>query len=200
MADLAQAGLTVSHPLLKPREQTRRAILLVLTANRGLCGGYNGNVIRAAVARLEELRSSVPEVRVELSGKRGIATFKFRGIGMQERYTHFEDKPSFAEVDVLANRYLEMYATEQLDRLDVALHEVRKCIGRQMAVVETLLPLGALAGADAEQKPGPQSQYEFLAVGRKHSGGSGSNQLQGQAFQVLPRLRRLASRSPAWWR
>ena len=161
VADLAQAGLTVKHPLLEERERTNRAILLVLTANRGLCGGYNGNVIRAAVVRLEELRASVPEVRVELSGKRGIANFKFRGIAMQERYTHFEDKPSFAEVDVLANRYLEMYATETLDRLDVAYMKFESA-GRQFPVVETLLPLGALAGADAEKKTGPQSQYEFL--------------------------------------
>ncbi len=80
---------------------------------------------------------------------------------MQERYTHFEDKPSFAEVDVLANRYLEMYATESLDRLDVVYMKFESA-GRQFPVVETLLPLGALAGADAEQKPGPQSQYEFL--------------------------------------
>jgi F-type H+-transporting ATPase subunit gamma len=161
VSDLAQAGLSVKHPLLEERDRIDRAILLVLTANRGLCGGYNGNVIRAAVARLEELRASVPEVRVEVSGKRGIANFKYRGIEMRERYTHFEDKPSFAEVDVLANRYLQMYATEELDRLDVVYMKFESA-GRQFPVVETLLPLGALGGGDTGQKTGSQSQYEFL--------------------------------------
>src|SRR5258708_379978 len=49
VADLAQSGLEVSHPLLQPREETRKAILLVLTGNRGLCGGYNSNVQRMAM-------------------------------------------------------------------------------------------------------------------------------------------------------
>src|SRR5436305_13566893 len=52
VADLANSGLEVSHPLLEGREKTNRAIVLMLTANRGLCGGYNGNVQRAAFSRL----------------------------------------------------------------------------------------------------------------------------------------------------
>src|SRR5688500_1585548 len=55
VADLAQAGLEVSHPLLEARPETKTATLLILTANRGLCGGYNGSVLRAGVARLEAL-------------------------------------------------------------------------------------------------------------------------------------------------
>src|SRR5688572_23298588 len=69
VSDLAQSGLTVSHPLLEARESTQNAILLVLTANRGLCGGYNGSVIRTAVPRLAELHSAASEVRLEVSGK-----------------------------------------------------------------------------------------------------------------------------------
>src|SRR3954462_10713646 len=61
--DLARSGLKVSHPLLEPRPETNNAVLLVLTANRGLCGGYNGSVLRQAFARLAELRATVPQVR-----------------------------------------------------------------------------------------------------------------------------------------
>src|ERR1700748_1263121 len=50
--DLANSGLKVSHPLLEPRKDIDKATLLVLTANRGLCGGYNGSVLRQAFARL----------------------------------------------------------------------------------------------------------------------------------------------------
>src|SRR5512147_2226255 len=49
VSDLARAGLEVSHPLLDPRPETKKALLLVLTANRGLCGGYNSSVMRLAL-------------------------------------------------------------------------------------------------------------------------------------------------------
>src|SRR4051812_39767039 len=120
VSDLANAGLEVSHPLLEPRENINRAILLVIAGNRGLAGGYNSNAVRGSLARLKELQEQVPVVEVELSGKRSIAAYKYRGIDSKQKFTHFEDKPSFAEVDVLANRYLEEYATGKLDRLDVA--------------------------------------------------------------------------------
>lgn len=160
VADLATSGLEVRHPLLEPRETTKRAILLVLTGNRGLCGGYNSNVIRTSVARLRELREEVPQVQIELSGKRGIAGYKYRGITPEHVFTHFEDKPSFAEVDVLASRYLEEYALGKLDRLDVAYTRFEG-LSKQTAVVETLLPLAALGGAD-EKKAASESMYEFL--------------------------------------
>jgi F-type H+-transporting ATPase subunit gamma len=166
VADLAQAGLEVSHPLLEPREKTNRAILLVLTGNRGLCGGYNSNVFRQAWARYNELKQTVPQVELEISGKRGIAAFKFRSLKGNHAYTHFEDKPAYAEVDVLANRYLDEFITGQLDRLDVAYTRFDG-LSKQTAIVETLLPLGSLSmpatkpAAATEQKTG-ESMYEFL--------------------------------------
>jgi F-type H+-transporting ATPase subunit gamma len=161
VADLAGSGLEVSHPLLESRETTRRATLLLLTANRGLCGGYNGSVLRVGLARLAELKANVPEVRFEVSGKRGISACKFRRLEMHEQFTHFEDKPSFQEVEVLANRYLEAFTTGQLDRLDVAYTRFEN-VSRQQAVVETLLPLGALAGTESKAATGTQKQYDFL--------------------------------------
>jgi F-type H+-transporting ATPase subunit gamma len=163
VADLAQSGLEVSHPLLEERDKVHNATLLVITANRGLCGGYNSNVVRQGLARYAELRGQTPNVRLEISGKRGIGAFKFRGHESHERFTHFEDKPSFAEVDVLANRYLEEYITRRIDRLDVAYMSFQS-ISKQTAVVETLLPIAGLSGA-AEKPAGghaTQEQYEFL--------------------------------------
>lgn len=163
VADLARTGLEVSHPLLEARAETKRAVLLVLTGNRGLCGGYNSSVLRVALPRYQELRSAVPNVTLEVSGKRGISGFRFREIAPEHAYTHFEDKPSFDQVEVLANRYLEEYATGQIDRLDVAYTRFEG-IARQVATVETLLPLASLAGAGEDQadRDGGQTQYEFL--------------------------------------
>jgi F-type H+-transporting ATPase subunit gamma len=163
VADLTQAGLEVSHPLLEQRDETARATLLVLTANRGLCGGYNGNVIRAAVKQWQDLTASVPHCRLEISGKRGISGFKFRGLDANQTYTHFEDKPRFDEVELLANRYLDDYVTGKLDRLDVAYMKFHSA-SKQSVAVETLLPLGALAD---EPRPGggageTVANYEFL--------------------------------------
>jgi F-type H+-transporting ATPase subunit gamma len=158
---LARAGLEVRHPLLMPRPQTRRAALLVLSANRGLCAGYNASVLRLAYARLGELRESVPEVRLEVSGKRGISAFRFRKIQMDEKFTHFEDKPTFAEVELLANRYLEGFELGRLDRLDIAYTKFESA-SRQRAVVETLLPLGEPGAAPADEQPADETQYEFL--------------------------------------
>ena len=162
VAELATSGLEVSHPLLEGRSETKTASLLVLTGNRGLCGGYNSNVLRASLVRWKELQSSVPGAHLEVSGKRGIAAFKFRDIATLRTFTQFEDKVRFDEIDALANGYLEDYVTGKLDRLDVAYTRFDS-IARQVAIVETLLPLGAIAGADASTaapKVGPR--YEFL--------------------------------------
>jgi F-type H+-transporting ATPase subunit gamma len=177
VADLATSGLEVSHPLLESRDKTRGAALLVLTGNRGLCGGYNSNVLRASLVRYKELRELAENRRLEVSGKRGIAAFRFREIVPQSTYTHFEDKVRFEEVETLANRYLEEYTTGKLDRLDVAYTRFDS-ISRQAAVVETLLPLAAFGATEATGpgSTGPggkgagaaaagghvQSQYEFL--------------------------------------
>jgi F-type H+-transporting ATPase subunit gamma len=143
--DLLTSGLQVSHPLLEKRESVRNVTLLVLTANRGLCGGFNGNLQRAGYHRWLELKQSVPTCGLEIVGKRGISAFKFRGLTPDKSYTHFEDKPTFDEVDVLASRYLDEYITGKLDRLDVVYTKFES-MSRQHAVIETLLPLGAIGG------------------------------------------------------
>jgi F-type H+-transporting ATPase subunit gamma len=163
VSDLAHAGLAVKHPLLEPREKVEHATLLVLTANRGLCGGYNGAILRAATARYHELKESVPHISLDMSGKRGLANMKFRKIPVEHAYTQFDDQPKFDEVEVIANRYLAAFTAGELDRLDVAYTRFISA-ARQVATVETLLPLGSLEGTDdpkAQEKTGA-SMYEFL--------------------------------------
>ncbi len=162
VADLTKTGLEVSHPLLEQRAVTSNATLLVLTANRGFCGGYNGNLIRAGLERWNQLQVEVPSCRLELSGKRGIGGFKFRGFVADQTYTHFEHKPSFGEVESLANRFLDEYITGKLDRLDVVYMKYVS-IARQIVTVETLLPLGSLGANSAEEAAtGTGPQYDFL--------------------------------------
>ena len=91
---LADSGTEVQHPLLEQRDNPKAAGLLVLSSNRGLCGGYNSSILRAAVPRIEELNASIGNVTVDVSGKRGINGLKFRGIETAATYEQFEDQPS----------------------------------------------------------------------------------------------------------
>jgi F-type H+-transporting ATPase subunit gamma len=87
--DLALSGASVSHPLLEKREQTKAATLMVLTSNRGLCGGYNGAIVRSSLSRRNELVAGLEKLSLIVSGKRGISALRFRGINIDESFTNF---------------------------------------------------------------------------------------------------------------
>ncbi len=168
VADLCRSGLDLRHPLLEERPDPKQAAMLVLSANRGMCGGYNSGVLRLAVEHYKQLSEKIPNVRAEVSGKRGIGTLEYRNIAIDQKYTHFEDRPVYADVETLSNHYLDEFITRKIDRLDVVYTKFISA-GRQEPVVETLLPLGALDGRDddngeqgqSEQGRG-ETQYEFL--------------------------------------
>lgn len=168
VGDLTRAGLEVSHPLLQQRESTNHAILLVLTANRGLCGGYNGNVLRLGVQRKKDLdQLTNGQTVIEVSGKRGISGLKFRGIETGETFTQFDDQPKFEQVEAIANRYLQDYILGKIDRVDVAYTRFVSA-SRQEAIVETLLPLSKLdlpssgQTAASVNEAAQQDLYEFV--------------------------------------
>lgn len=155
---ICHSGLNIPHPLLDQRPRTRRAVFLVLTANRGMCGAYNSSMLRLCLQHLAQLRQIASEVRLEVSGKRGIAALKHRQIPPEQEYTHFSDEPRVADVETLATQYLEEFRSQQIDRLDVAYVKFLH-MARQEPVVETLLPLGA----DSQNDPNhTDSPYELL--------------------------------------
>ncbi|MDC0308343.1 ATP synthase F1 subunit gamma [Planctomycetaceae bacterium] len=163
VADLSQVDLKFSHPLLEQRENPKKVNLLVLTSNRGLCGGYNGGVLRKAVPRLREIRDNEEqELEVEVAGKRGIAFLKFQGYEFDRAYTNFEDQPKFSEVESIAQRYIDGYISGEIDRVEVAYTKFESA-GKQTAMLETLLPIGDLItdGGDDEED-GRNVDYEFL--------------------------------------
>ena len=161
VGDLSNAGLEVSHPLLEQRSNPKSAVMLVLTANRGLCGGYNGNVQRLGHSKWMELTSAVPNAKLEVSGKRGITGFRYRKIEPHESYTHFEDKVTYEEVELMANRFLEDFITGKIDRLDVVYTKF-ETIARQHPVCETLLPLGSLGDSGGSAAKSGDAMYDFL--------------------------------------
>jgi F-type H+-transporting ATPase subunit gamma len=160
-ADLSASAVEVTHPLLVKREPVQNTLLLVLSANRGLCGGYNASIIREATARIRQVKADGETLHLELSGKRAIAHFRFQRIPAETTYTHFEDKPTFEQVDVLANRYVQGYTAGTLDRVEVAYMKYVSA-SRQTPVVETLLPLSALPSPGQTGAAPKPVDYEFL--------------------------------------
>lgn len=165
-ADLSASATNVQHPLLAKREQIKNSVLLVLSSNRGLCGGYNAAILREATAAIRRIQGEGVTLHLELSGKRAIAYYRFQGIPAEKTFTHFEDKPRFDEVDELANRYLSDYIAGKIDRVEVAYMKFLNA-ARQVPTVETLLPLSAVTTADvrhphAQAAAAKKVEYEFL--------------------------------------
>jgi len=160
VADLSRAELSISHPLLtQPAEQTRTA-MLVLTSNRGLCGGYNAGVLRHVMQRVRGAAGTEEHISLEVAGKRGINFLKFQGQSFDRTYLQFEDKPGFDEVEEIADRYINAFIRGEIHRLDVAYTRFETA-SRQHAVIETLLPIGSLGGT-ASATPDQAVEYEFL--------------------------------------
>ncbi|HLW63912.1 MAG TPA: ATP synthase F1 subunit gamma [Gemmataceae bacterium] len=143
-ADLSASAVDVKHPLLEARPEIKTARLLVLTSNRGLCGGYNAGILRETMGRIRQAPADGIQLRLDLSGKRAIAYFRFQGMMADHTYTHFEDKPKFEEVDEIATRYIHEYIAGKVDRVDISYMKFLNA-ARQVPTVETLLPLTTIS-------------------------------------------------------
>jgi F-type H+-transporting ATPase subunit gamma len=162
-AELSATSVNVSHPLLAKREVIKKSVLLVLSSNRGLCGGYNASILREAIAAHKQNVAEGAETQLEVSGKRAIAYARYQGIPAAFTYTQFEDKPTFEQVDELASRYIADYIAGRIDRVQVVYMRFINA-ARQAPVVETLLPLsgGPVDSKSEAAKPAEQVDYEFL--------------------------------------
>ena len=175
VADLGSSDLEVTHPLLEQRTQVKNSLLLVLSSNRGLAGGYNSNILRLGFRNATETTQGGAQVRLEVAGKRGISYFRYRGMTPAVTYTQFEDKPEYSEIEPIAESYIGMFVRGEIDRLDVVYTQFVSA-SRQHAVLQTLLPMSASHVGDVgpairpsqrghleESAPrGPRSLYEFL--------------------------------------
>jgi F-type H+-transporting ATPase subunit gamma len=166
-ADLVQSTADIRHPLMEVHEERKTGILLVLTSNRGLCGGYNSGVLKLAHQKMSEAQAQHQKLILEVSGKRGLNFLRFQQVKADNSYTNFEDKPRFDEVDAIASRFIQMYVNREIDWVDVAYVKFLSA-SRQTATVETLLPLSKPAAdagkgaAAAKAKTEVPIQYEFL--------------------------------------
>jgi F-type H+-transporting ATPase subunit gamma len=139
LAAIAGSDAALSHPLLQaPATPTHRRLLLVLTSNRGLCGGYNANILRTAIAFMRDEHPDA-DFDLEAVGRKGIAYFRFTGHKVAATHS-FADQPSYSDVARIAQDYIARFSEGQYDAIHVA-HMQFISNARQTPTVTTLLPM-----------------------------------------------------------
>lgn len=155
----AAAGDDFSHPLMKaPSTPARRELVLVISSDRGLCGAYNGNVLRKAGLAIRGLKGSGKDVAIETVGKKAVAYFRFAKLDVAEKHT-FGDKPQFEQVEALAKRLIADFGAGKYDAVHIAYMRFVSN-AKQVPEVMQLLPLAAPAKAGAAP-----ANYEFSPSG-----------------------------------
>jgi len=139
------------YPLLRQPAEVRRAAVLLLTANRGLAGGFNANLIREARFLLEDLRAKGIDTELHIAGKKGIAFFRFRGEPMATARTDIGDSPSLADAESLVAPLRERFEAGQVDAVYMVSSQFRSAMSTPPGVKEILpvRPEGATASADS---------------------------------------------------
>jgi F-type H+-transporting ATPase subunit gamma len=108
MTSLA-SNASINHPLLQPRANVRRAGVLVVTADKGMCGAYNANAIRTAeqlISRLSE-EGKVPVLYV--AGRRGVDYYRFRSRAIQQSWTGFSQLPKVSDAQEITRTLLAAF-------------------------------------------------------------------------------------------
>ena len=127
-------------PLLTER-QPRTVALLVVSGDRGLCGGYNTNVIRRAEQRAAELKALGIDYKYVLIGRKAIQYLQRRGQPIHEKtYKGLEQIPSAAEASQIADELLSLFLSETVDRVELIYTRFVSLISSR-PIVQTLLPL-----------------------------------------------------------
>lgn len=161
VAALSTAAQEVRHPLMQPRGEVKRSALVVITSNRGLCGGYNAHLLRAATGHLEALTASGMETDVLMVGKKGMAFFRFLRRSMAQCVTNIGDSPRFAQIEPIANSLMDRFTRGELASAYVAYTKFFS-LGKQHPVVMELLPLAPGAGAEPGEPPSTvPAAFEF---------------------------------------
>ena len=141
-----------------PPESPNRERLLVISSNRGLCGAFNSNVLRAAIGHVRELQAGKREVELETAGRKAVAFFRFQNVPVTESHT-MPDQPPYDEVERLAERYIADFLDGRHDAVRVAyMRYVSNA--RQVPEVIQLLPLQPTPREPGEPG-GPDALYDF---------------------------------------
>jgi F-type H+-transporting ATPase subunit gamma len=148
----------IDHPLLVGR-QVRRAGILLVTSDRGLCGAYNANVIRAAEQLASRLREDGKQVALYVIGRKGVTYYRFRDRPIADSWTGFSERPTFADARGAGETVIRQFLSGDTAGVEelYLVHTGFRSLMTQTPVVKRLAPLEVAA----EPPLGPQPAYEF---------------------------------------
>ncbi len=176
MAELAGVAGDTDHPLLREPGRdfpvTNRIALVVITSNRGLCGAYNGSVLRASAQFIRAQEAAGKTIDLYLIGKKGFTFFNFQKRTITQRFDAIGDPPRNADSDAIAQSFIDAYTAGKYDSIQVSYMNFIST-GVQKAEVQPLLPLSsimAMANKAASQVAQMEAQSKAGALDAKRSG------------------------------
>jgi len=131
----------------------RRAALLLITSNRGLCGAFNANLIREARRRLEELEAQDAHTELHLVGKKGISYFKFTKRNVASQRVDIGDRPTLDHAAELAKPLMERFSNGDLDAVDVVFAKFNSAVSTPPTTLR-VLPITPPAAKGGEGRRG----------------------------------------------
>jgi F-type H+-transporting ATPase subunit gamma len=162
--DLAAAGAAQDSPLLAGRDEIRTTAYVVVTADRGLCGGYNAGVQRAAEGEIKADVVAGKQYQVIPVGRKAEGYFRFRGYQLGERFAGFSDNPTIADAKRIGTHVVELFAGGAVDKVELVYTRFVSP-GNQEVVLRPLVPLTAETVAGGDGRPAaadaPTGDYEF---------------------------------------
>jgi len=151
------AGTDTEHPMLVSRP-VKKTAYIVITSDRGLCGGYNSNIIRKVTNTISERHTSKDDVVIFVVGRKGLEHFTKRGYNVIDSVIGISDHPTFAEIKDIANKAVGMFTDSIYDELYMYYTHYISAISHQVTE-EKVLPLTDIATETAT------SSYEFEPSG-----------------------------------
>ncbi len=140
VSSLSGLSSKIHSSLLRKPEKIEKVAILVITANRGLCGGYNSNVIKLARSRIAELKREGIAYELHVVGKKGISFFKFIKEPVVTSYTNIDDKSGYAEAEYFANYFKDKFSKEKVDSVEI-ISTVYHSSAQQTPEITKVLPI-----------------------------------------------------------
>jgi F-type H+-transporting ATPase subunit gamma len=163
--DLAAAGAGQGSALLAGRDEVRSTAYVVIAADRGLCGGYNAGVQRAAEGEIKADVQAGKQYRVIPVGRKAEGYFRFRGYQLGQGFAGFTDSPGISNAKEIGGHVVDLFTSGQVDRVELVYTRFISA-GNQEVVLRPLVPLSSdtVTGGDG-RSPGsgdqPPGDYEF---------------------------------------
>ncbi len=157
--NLNAAGASSSNPILAGRTNIKTVAHIAITADRGLCGGYNSTVIRAAEGDMKHHGRQGRGYRLYPVGRKAEGYFRYRNFDIERSYTGFSDAPSYEDARAIAQDVTASFLAGEIDLVHLVYTRFHSA-GSQEVVITPLIPLGD-ADFTAAPEAGAKADYEF---------------------------------------